>query len=38
MEEGLIDAVCMVAYIPQGKRDAASLKAATRMPWNGCGR
>jgi microsomal dipeptidase-like Zn-dependent dipeptidase len=29
MEEGLIDAVCMVAYIPQGKRDAASLKAAT---------
>lgn len=29
MEEGLIDAVFMVAYIPQGKRDDASLKQAT---------
>lgn len=29
MEEGLIDAVCMVAYIPQGNRDADSLQAAT---------
>lgn len=29
MEEGLIDAVFMVAYIPQGKRDEASLKRAT---------
>lgn len=29
MEEGLIDAMFMVAYIPQGKRDEASLKAAT---------
>lgn len=29
MEEGLIDAVCMVAYIPQGNRDKESLRAAT---------
>ncbi|MDH6303416.1 membrane dipeptidase [Parabacteroides sp. PF5-5] len=29
MEEGRIDAAFMVAYIPQGKRDDASLKAAT---------
>lgn len=29
MEEGLIDAAFMVAYIPQGKRDDASLKQAT---------
>ncbi|OAV69543.1 putative glutamine amidotransferasec [Bacteroidales bacterium Barb6XT] len=29
MEKGLTDAVFMVAYIPQGKRDEASLKAAT---------
>lgn len=29
MEEGRIDATFMVAYIPQGKRDEASLKAAT---------
>lgn len=29
MEEGLIDATFMVAYIPQGKRDDDSLKAAT---------
>ena len=29
MEEGRIDAVFMVAYIPQGKRDDASLQAAT---------
>lgn len=29
MEEGLIDATVMVAYIPQGKRDEASLNKAT---------
>lgn len=29
MEEGHLDATFMVAYIPQGKRDDASLKAAT---------
>ena len=29
MEEGRIDTTFMVAYIPQGKRDDASLKAAT---------
>lgn len=29
MEEGRIDATFMVAYIPQGKRDEASLQAAT---------
>lgn len=29
MEEGRIDATFMVAYIPQGKRDEASLRAAT---------
>lgn len=29
MEEGLIDAAFMVAYIPQGKRDDESLKQAT---------
>lgn len=29
MEEGRIDATYMVAYIPQGKRDDASLEAAT---------
>ncbi|MDR1160845.1 MAG: gamma-glutamyl-gamma-aminobutyrate hydrolase family protein [Tannerellaceae bacterium] len=29
MEEGRIDAVFMVAYLPQGKRDDASLQAAT---------
>ncbi len=29
MEEGRIDAAFMVAYIPQGERDDASLKAAT---------
>lgn len=29
MEEGMIDATFMVAYIPQGKRDDASLKQAT---------
>lgn len=29
MEEGLIDAAFMVAYLPQGKRDDASLKQAT---------
>ena len=28
MEEGRIDAVFMVAYIPQGDRDEASLQAA----------
>lgn len=31
MEEGLIDASIMVAYIPQGKRDEASLQAATDL-------
>ncbi|MDR0757353.1 MAG: gamma-glutamyl-gamma-aminobutyrate hydrolase family protein [Tannerella sp.] len=30
MEAGRLDAVFMVAYIPQGKRDDASLRAATR--------
>lgn len=29
MKEGRIDATFMVAYLPQGKRDEASLKAAT---------
>ena len=29
MTEGYLDAVCMVAYIPQGKRDAISSKKAT---------
>lgn len=29
MEEGRLDAVFMVAYIPQGKRDEESLRAAT---------
>lgn len=30
MEAGRLDAVFMVAYLPQGKRDGASLSAATR--------
>jgi microsomal dipeptidase-like Zn-dependent dipeptidase/gamma-glutamyl-gamma-aminobutyrate hydrolase PuuD len=30
MEAGRLDAVFMVAYVPQGKRDDASLRAATR--------
>lgn len=34
MEEGLIDASIMVAYIPQGKRDDASLQAATDFAIN----
>lgn len=34
MEEGLIDASIMVAYIPQGKRDEASLQAATDLAMN----
>lgn len=34
MEEGRIDATFMVAYIPQGKRDEASLKAATAYAVN----
>lgn len=29
MEEGLVDAAIMVAYIPQGKRDETSLRRAT---------
>ena len=29
MEDGGIDATCMVAYLPQGKRDEDSLKSAT---------
>lgn len=29
MEEGMVDAAIMVAYIPQGKRDDASLRQAT---------
>lgn len=31
MDEGALDAVTMVAYIPQGARDDASLQAATAM-------
>ncbi len=31
MEEGLIDAAFMVAYIPQGERDNASLQTATNF-------
>lgn len=34
MEEGLIDASIMVAYIPQGKRDESSLQAATNFAIN----
>jgi len=34
MEEGMIDAVFMVAYIPQGERDDASLKKATSYAVN----
>lgn len=34
MEEGLIDAVFMVAYIPQGERDDISLKKATDYAIN----
>lgn len=34
MEEGLIDAAIMVAYIPQGPRDAASLLRATEFATN----
>ena len=31
MREGLLDVATMAAYIPQGKRDSSSLKAATAM-------
>jgi len=34
MEEGMIDAVFMVAYIPQGERDDDSLKKATSYAVN----
>lgn len=34
MEEGLIDATIMVAYIPQGPRDDASLLKATDFAMN----
>lgn len=34
MEEGLLDAVFMVAYIPQGKRDEESLNEATAYAMN----
>lgn len=34
MEEGLIDAAIMVAYIPQGPRDDASLRKATDFALN----
>ncbi|MBC8601735.1 gamma-glutamyl-gamma-aminobutyrate hydrolase family protein [Parabacteroides acidifaciens] len=34
MEEGLIDAAIMVAYIPQGPRDTASLQKATDYAIN----
>ena len=34
MEEGLVDAAIMVAYIPQGKRDDASLHQATDFAIN----
>lgn len=35
MEEGLVDAAIMVAYIPQGKRDDASLHQATDFAITG---
>ena len=34
MEEGMVDAAIMVAYIPQGKRDDASLQQATAFAMN----
>lgn len=34
MEEGMVDAAIMVAYIPQGKRDDASLQQATEFAMN----
>ncbi len=34
MEEGLVDAVVMVAYIPQGARDGQSLREATGFAMN----
>lgn len=34
MEEGLIDAAVMVAYIPQGPRDEAALQKATGLAMN----
>ena len=34
MEEGLVDAAIMVAYIPQGPRDDASLQKATDFAFN----
>lgn len=34
MEEGLIDATILVAYIPQGPRDEASLQQATAFAMN----
>lgn len=34
MEEGMIDAAIMVAYIPQGPRDDASLQKATEFALN----
>ncbi len=34
MEEGMVDAAIMVAYIPQGKRDGESLQQATDFAMN----
>ena len=34
MEEGMVDAAIMVAYIPQGKRDDESLQQATDFAMN----
>lgn len=34
MEEGMVDAAIMVAYIPQGKRDDESLRQATDFAMN----
>lgn len=34
MEEGMVDAAIMVAYIPQGKRDDESLQQATNFAMN----
>ena len=34
MKEGLVDAACMVAYLPQGKRDGESSRQATRAAVN----
>lgn len=33
MQEGKLDAVCMAAYLPQGKRDEQSLLSATEHAW-----